>query len=216
MTRCQSWKVLFSKIKDCSCGTSIIQTPVMIAHAQQTAISPVAVYDGLFKRCVWTHVTHTHTSKRMCKTNNVIIICLGYLFATPRCGPAERTASPRYLVPLLESWVQHVHPLLMINTYIKSNLLCLCLSKHTYTHSHRTCCQIRACRSPGLKHKRAWVQESSLLCFPVLKPGLDYAAPFPRRQGDGLTSPTEYLTPDPNKQEVRGEANSSSVLSEAL
>lgn len=61
MTRCQSWKVLFSKIKDCSCGTSIIQTPVMIAHTQQTAISPVAVYDGLFKRCVWTHATHTHT-----------------------------------------------------------------------------------------------------------------------------------------------------------
>lgn len=66
MTRCQSWKVLFSKIKDCSCGTSIIQTPVMIAHAQQTAISPVAVYDGLFKRCVWTHATHTHTHPNVC------------------------------------------------------------------------------------------------------------------------------------------------------
>lgn len=71
-------------------------------------------------------------------------------------------------------------------------------------------------QEPGIETQTRESPGELAFMLPVLKPGLYYAAPFPRRQGDGLTSPTEYLTPDPNKQEVRGEANSSSVLSEAL
>lgn len=46
-------------------------------------------------------------------------------------------------------------------------------------------------QEPKSEHERA---VEMLLCFTELKPVLDYAAPFPGRQADRLTSPTDYPT----------------------
>lgn len=134
----------------------------------------------------------------------MVIWFADYLSGAPHCATAERGASPRYSVPLLESCAQHVRPSLMIYAHTNANLVSFATSPRSYTRKGVVDFFFFFLEEhePQREHKR-----ESLLLFrftAVSEPVQDYAAPFPGRRGDRLTSPTEHL-PHPEGEQAGGE-----------